>query len=102
MASSSTASFAEPWLTKIGDFAVFAGGFFKRFWRRPFEFREFVNQLDEVGSKSYVLTAVTGFAIGIVLSMQSRGTMARFGAEAFLPSMLALSVIKEIGPVLTV
>ena len=37
----------------------------------------------------------------MVLSRQSRGTLARFGAEAVLPSMLALSVIKEIGPVIT-
>ena len=57
--------------------------------------------MDEVGSKSFLLTAVTGLAIGIVLAMQSRGTLARFGAEAVLPNMLALSVFKEIGPVFT-
>ena len=48
-----------------------------------------------------MLTAVTGIAIGIVLAMQSRGTLARFGAEAVMPNMLALSIIKEIGPVIT-
>ena len=54
-----------------------------------------------VGSKSFLLTAVTGLSIGVVLAMQSRGTLVRFGAEAVLPSMLALSVFKEIGPVIT-
>ena len=87
--------------TWTGDFVLFTVEFFKRFWRSPFEGRELLNQMDEVGTKSFLLTAVTGLAIGIVLSMQSRGTLARFGAEAVLPSMLALSVVKEIGPVLT-
>ncbi len=88
-------------LARTGEFASFVGEFFKRFWRRPFEFRELIRQMDEVGTKSFLLTSVTGFAIGLVLAMQSRGTLARFGAEAVLPNMLALSIIKEIGPVLT-
>lgn len=91
----------EGFLSEAGGLFAFIGRFFARFWRRPFEFRELLNQMDEVGAKSLTLTGVVGFSIGIVLAMQSRGTLARFGAESFLPSMLALSVIKEIGPVLT-
>lgn len=86
---------------QAGRLAGFAGRFFGQVWRRPFEGRELIRQLDETGTKSLVLVLVTGCAIGIVLSMQSRGTLSRFGAEAVLPSMLALSVVKEIGPVLT-
>ncbi len=88
-------------LDEAGGLFAFIGRFFARFWRRPFEVKELLNQMDEVGSKSFLLTSVCGLAIGIVLAMQSRGTLARFGAEAFLPSMLALSVFKEIGPVIT-
>jgi phospholipid/cholesterol/gamma-HCH transport system permease protein len=88
-------------MMRAGDLALFAAEFFKRFWRRPYEIRELVHQMDEVGTKSFLLTSVTGFAIGIVLAMQSRGTLIRFGAEAVLPNMLALSVFKEIGPVIT-
>ena len=88
-------------LDEAGRLFTFVGEFFRRVWRRPFEFKELLNQMDEVGSKSFLLVAVCGLAIGIVLAMQSRGTLARFGAEAFLPSMLALSVFKEIGPVIT-
>lgn len=91
----------EGFLSEAGGLFTFAGRFFLRFWRRPFEFKELLKQMDEVGAKSLTLTGVVGFSIGIVLAMQSRGTLARFGAESFLPSMLALSVIKEIGPVLT-
>jgi phospholipid/cholesterol/gamma-HCH transport system permease protein len=86
---------------RAGSLFAFLGQFFARLWRRPFEARELLNQMDEVGSQSLMLTSVVGLSIGVVLAMQSRGTLARFGAEAVLPSMLALSVIKEIGPVLT-
>jgi phospholipid/cholesterol/gamma-HCH transport system permease protein len=86
---------------EAGGLARFVGRFFARVWRRPFEFRELIRQMDDVGTKSFVLVAVTGASIGVVLAMQSRGTLARFGAEAVLPNMLALSVIKEIGPVIT-
>ncbi len=88
-------------LDQAGRLFGFIGEFFKRAWRKPFEFKELLNQMDEVGSKSFLRVSVCGLAIGIVLAMQSRGTLARFGAEAFLPSMLALSVFKEIGPVIT-
>jgi len=88
-------------LEETGNLARFAGRFFARFWRRPFEGRELITQMDDVGTKSLPLVGVTGLSIGIVLAMQSRGTLARFGAEAVLPNMLALSVVKEIGPVIT-
>lgn len=93
--------FGESFFAEAGGLFAFIGRFFSRFWRRPFEFKELLTQMDEVGTKSLTLTGVVGFSIGIVLAMQSRGTLARFGAESFLPSMLSLSVIKEIGPVLT-
>ena len=95
------AVFGEAFFAEAGGLFSFIGRFFSRFWRRPFEVKELLTQMDEVGTKSLTLTGVVGFSIGIVLAMQSRGTLARFGAESFLPSMLSLSVIKEIGPVLT-
>lgn len=94
-------SFSSELLQRTGGIAQFIGEFFGRVFRSPFEGRELLNQMDEVGNKSFLLTAVTGVAIGIVLAMQSRGTLARFGAEAVLPNMLALSIFKEIGPVIT-
>lgn len=98
--TSDTGAFQEL-LIRTGEFASFIIEFFKRVWRRPYEVRELINQMDEAGTRSLMLTAVTGLAIGVVLSMQSRGTLARFGAEAVLPNMLALSVFKEIGPMIT-
>jgi phospholipid/cholesterol/gamma-HCH transport system permease protein len=92
---------AERFLTPVGSYFSFVGRFFARFWRRPFEFKELIKQMDEVGTRSFLLTGLTGLAIGIVLAMQSRGTLVRFGAEAVLPNMLMLSIVKEIGPLIT-
>lgn len=88
-------------LERTGELASFMGRFFGRFWKPPYEVRETFSQMDEVGARSFLLVSVTGLAIGIVMAMQSRGTLAAFGAEYALPNMLALSVIKEIGPVFT-
>lgn len=88
-------------LEEFGDFATFSARVFKQLFHRPFEGRELIRQMDETGTKSLALVLVAGCSIGIVLSMQSRGTLARFGAEVVLPNMLALSVVKEIGPVIT-
>jgi phospholipid/cholesterol/gamma-HCH transport system permease protein len=86
---------------RAGLLASFTGRFLAEFWRPPFENRELLRQMDEVGSKSFLLVFVTGLSTGIVLSMQSRGTLTYFGAEAMLPDLVALSVIKEFGPVFT-
>jgi phospholipid/cholesterol/gamma-HCH transport system permease protein len=88
-------------LERTGELASFVGEFFARFWKPPYEWKETFEQMDEVGARSFLLVSVTGLAIGIVMAMQSRGTLAAYGAEYALPNMLALSIIKEIGPVFT-
>ena len=47
------------------------------------------------------IVTVTGFIIGLVLALQSQPVLRRFGAGSFLPGMVALSVVRELGPVLT-
>jgi phospholipid/cholesterol/gamma-HCH transport system permease protein len=85
----------------FGDLGIF-------FWRvvragvtPPFEFRELFRQLDEVGSKSLPLVALAGAAIGVVLSMETRYSLTRFGAKSLLPAAIAFSVVHDIGPIIT-
>ncbi len=75
--------------------------FFKEAVKPPYEFKEFVRQSYIIGYKSFPLVAITGFIMGLVLTIQSRPTLAQFGAQSWLPSMVAISVIREIGPVIT-
>lgn len=79
----------------------FGWHFFRELFRLPFEFREFLKQCFLIGYKSFPLVAITGFIIGIVLTIQARPTLSEFGAESWLPSMVAVSIIREMGPVIT-
>ncbi len=75
--------------------------FFKELFKPPYEFNELLKQSYLIGYKSFPLVAVTGFIMGLVLTIQSRPTLAQFGAESWLPAMVAVSMIREIGPVIT-
>jgi phospholipid/cholesterol/gamma-HCH transport system permease protein len=85
----------------VGNVTLFATKFFKEVFSPPYEFKEFMKQCYIIGYKSIPLVAITGFIMGLVLTLQSRPTLAKFGAESWLPGMVALSLIREIAPVIT-
>lgn len=91
----------EHFLTDIGGIASFSGKFFKESFKPKYDFGEIVRQGYEIGVKSLLLVAITGFIMGLVLTIQSRPIMVEFGAEAMLPSMVSISIVREIGPVIT-
>lgn len=91
----------EEFLLKVALISSFAFKCFKEFFKPPFEFKETIKQLYEIGYKSFGLVAITGFIIGLTLTLQSIPTLNKFGAESLVPSMVALAVILEIGPVIT-
>jgi phospholipid/cholesterol/gamma-HCH transport system permease protein len=84
-----------------GNVTQFALRFFKELLKPPFQFREFIRQCYAIGYKTLPLISITGFIMGLVLTIQSRPTLLKFGAESWLPSMVSLSLIREIGPVVT-
>lgn len=85
----------------VGKVTIFAARFFKEVVKPPYEMKEFIKQCYVIGYKSLPLVTITGFIMGLVLTLQSRPTLAKFGAESWLPSMVALSLIREIAPVIT-
>ncbi|NMH28924.1 ABC transporter permease [Flavobacterium sp. SE-s28] len=88
-------------LVSVADVSLFLGRVFRNFFARGFEFREFLRQCFEIGNKSFTLISVTGLIIGLVLTIQSRPVLVNFGAEGLLPGMVAVSLIREMGPVIT-
>ena len=86
---------------ETGSFSIFTGRFFKEIFKLPFQINEFFRQCYAIGYKSLPLVSITGFIMGLVLTIQSRPTMTKFGAESWLPSMVSLSLIREIAPVIT-
>jgi phospholipid/cholesterol/gamma-HCH transport system permease protein len=85
----------------FGELGLFCGRVARATFGAPWEGREFVRQMDAIGSKSFPLVALAGAATGVVLSLQTRDSLTRFGAEAMLPAVIAFSLIKESGPVIT-
>ena len=85
----------------FGELGVFVWRVMRSAVRRPFEGRELIRQLDEVGSKSLPLVALAGAAIGAVLALESRYSLVRFGAKSMLPAAIVFSIIHETGPVVT-
>ncbi|MCA0131829.1 MlaE family ABC transporter permease [Winogradskyella alexanderae] len=88
-------------LIETGDIATFTSRFFSEVAKRPFEVKELLRQCYQMGNKSLLLVGITGFIIGLVLTLQTRPTLMEFGAESWMPSMVGISIVREIGPIIT-
>lgn len=84
---------------EAGNQVLFMYRFFRNLFRLNFEWEEFMRQCYMIGYRSLPLVAVTGFIIGFVITLQSEPTMKEFGAESYIPRMVAISLIREISPV---
>ncbi|MCF6132203.1 MlaE family ABC transporter permease [Flavobacterium wongokense] len=84
-----------------GDVALFVVNVFRNTFSTEFEFKEFIRQCYAVGNRSLGLISITGIVIGLVLTIQSRPVLVDFGAVTMLPGMVAISIIREMGPVIT-
>src|SRR3984893_1795493 len=85
----------------FGELGIFCGRLARSAVAPPYEGQEFVRQLEEVGSKSMLLVALAGAATGVVLSLETRDSLLRFGAKSLLPAVIVISIIKESGPIIT-
>jgi phospholipid/cholesterol/gamma-HCH transport system permease protein len=86
----------------------FAGGFGKLTWnilkelfQRPFYFKLVLEQLYSIGAQSLMLVLVTGLATGSVMALQFGYGLARFGGKLYVPKIVALTILREMGPVFT-
>jgi len=92
---------ASTFLTDFADVILFLSRVTKETFSRDFEFKEFLHQCYKIGYKTLPLISVTGAIMGMVLTLQSRPVLVDFGAVSMLPGMVAVSLIREMGPVIT-
>lgn len=85
-------------LATVGEASLFGLRALLELFRPPLEFREVIRQVYELGVRSAPLIAVSGVAVGVVLSMHTRATLEQFGAEAMIPAGLAIALVRETGP----
>jgi phospholipid/cholesterol/gamma-HCH transport system permease protein len=88
-------------LTETGNTARFAGRFFSEVFRPRYEIGEFLRQCFVIGYKSLPLIGLTGFIMGLVLTMQLRPSLIEYGVESQLPAMVGIAIVREVGPVIT-
>lgn len=88
-------------LAEVADVFIFITILIKETFSRDFEVKEFFRQCFQIGYKSLPLVSITGAIMGLVLTIQSRPVLVDFGAVSLLPGMVAVSLIREIGPVIT-
>ena len=91
----------KKFVLKTGEITSFSMRYFKDALFPPYEFQELLKQCFLVGNKSIGLVGSTGFIMGIVLTLQTRPTLVEFGAESWMPSMVGIAIVREIGPVIT-
>jgi phospholipid/cholesterol/gamma-HCH transport system permease protein len=79
--------------------------FIRRFWKElflpPYEYREIINQFFQVGIRSLSIITLTGFITGVVFTKQSRSSLGEFGATSWLPSLIAIALIRALAPLVT-
>ena len=85
-------------LAWVGDAAMFGGRALYEALLPPYEFKETWRHVYEIGWRSLPLITLAGLAIGVVLSMHTRASLERFGAEAMIPAVLAVALVRETGP----
>ena len=91
----------KKWVQQTGEQVTFFTAFFRNVFTAGFEWSELVRQCYQAGYKSVGLVGLTSFIMGVVLTLQSRPTLVKFGADSMLPVMVCVSIVREIGPVIT-
>src|SRR6476646_7958142 len=95
-----TRPFLSSLLEESGNQVEFFLQFIKNIFKNGFEWNEFIRQCYVIGYKSIGIFLLTGFILGFVFTLQSLPTLKTFGAQNYVPSMVSISVIREIGPVI--
>ncbi|HVZ56341.1 MAG TPA: ABC transporter permease [Chitinophagaceae bacterium] len=91
----------QRFLIEAGELSRFTGRFFTEGFRPRYEITELLRQCFIIGYRSLPLVGLTGFIMGLVLTMQLRPSLVDYGVEYELPAMVAISIVREIGPVIT-
>jgi phospholipid/cholesterol/gamma-HCH transport system permease protein len=88
-------------IEQVGEVGLLTRDFFRYLFRRPFESRLFLEQLDAVGVRSLTVVNLTAIFSGMVLALQMGQFLAKFGAKIYVSRIMGLSLMREMGPVLS-
>lgn len=87
-------------IARLGDTSTLSASSLRLLAAPPWQGRHIITQMHVIGVGSVIIIAITGAFTGMVLALQGYYTLAKFGSESLLGSAVALSIIRELGPVL--
>jgi phospholipid/cholesterol/gamma-HCH transport system permease protein len=100
--------FVDKFGRKGQAYVEYLGGLAQMTWEaitacftRPFYGSEVMKQMDEIGVKSVSITGITSFTTGMILAIQTAYTLAAFGGKMFVGRVVSVSLVRELGPLLT-
>src|SRR5213080_1829793 len=85
---------------EVQDLSFLTGRAFASMFRRPFYVKDILMQMDLIGVGSLAVVMLTGFFTGAVLTLQTSKTLSTFGAVGYTGALVAVSLVRELGPVL--
>lgn len=88
-------------ISEIQSYTLLALRAIANLFTRPIYWRELVLQMDRIGVGSLTIILLTGFFTGAVLAIQSEGALRRYGAVGMTGQLVSLTLIRELGPVLS-
>lgn len=91
----------DEFFSSIQSAVQFSGRFFKELVTPPYEIKEIIRQCYQIGYRSMFLITMTGFITGLVFTKQSRPSLSQFGAQSWLPSLVAIAIIRALAPLVT-
>src|ERR671927_1328869 len=97
----SPSEFAKEKVEAVQDYSKLAGRSMANLFRRPRYWGDILQQADSIGVGSLPIVILTGFFTGGVLALQSSNTLAKFGSLSLTGQLVSLSMVRELGPVLT-
>ncbi|HUT52534.1 MAG TPA: ABC transporter permease [bacterium] len=89
-----------PFLQDLGGMAIFFVQVWRHMFRRPFEWRELIIQLYQVGVKSLPIVIIAGVFVGAIVAIQFEYALSLFGATQYLGGITTSGLLREVGPVL--
>ena len=93
--------FAKEQIQTVQDYVLFCAQAVANVFRKPFYFGDMALQADAIGVGSLPIVILTGFFTGAVLAVQASNTLERFGSVTLVGQLVSLSMVRELGPVLT-
>jgi phospholipid/cholesterol/gamma-HCH transport system permease protein len=94
---STTGAFIE----MLGGMAQMVRDCVRVLFRRPPSYSSVMEELYQLGVKSFLIVAVAALAVGLVMSIQFGFGLARFGAKLYVPKIVTVSILRELGPIFT-